>query len=1603
MEGEASYTSQRSQSLSKTSSIAVHQATKGLFDFTFPLLEEVNTAVPPVESLSTFTQIIKTIQQFACFSLMYYPGVFDIEGDGIKVFRGLFCLGDFGNTYFSNSFSISTIIGVGLSVIQALVFILVLTYYHRNKVFPKVSLYIIRAMFSFLSILLVIPMGIACGRSFYIMSNTYSIINIVSFVLTLICWIVNCFILYIGIYISSFSPFINNVTFGAWDGSADFISIILSSFVGFMQYFAAIYPNWCHYIFFILCDIAHLYDIYQILKQPYLKPFANSFYVTTQISCFFLLLLSLCPFGSKTGLISILAALGIFVILNIVGVFVLKKLYKKICTDKNMRTDIQCIQLLRIFLLCEPQEFITWDLLKEVTVARTSSAVLLQSARVLTFFPSESHTLGHFISLLNYRSDLKTPERFSFNQIQKVYLLRQSSVSHQLNSDFSAVQKQTNQMINYVRNFWLNCQDHKPKLSIGLLNSLHGAVKRINETCLEYMSKYPNASRFTEEYSRFLIECKGDFQNGTLMHHKAELIEAGHHDTIDYAFRFFANCFPVYLKKNILDYKGKIVSKKKGKMGGSSNLSQSSSSNNAMDPDDDLSEAAIDDQAAKIISSPKLRLALQRAVTSVPNHTIFLLTVLHWVKFVVFIVIFLLLGVGFLNFFNSRQSMLSVSSSLGKYRLRLALTMYAASLQIAEKLDLTPTKEEEYAEIPSARYEKLNTTTFGDSHQNMLYFIERSLDESFSLSVTFSDVSVSDLSFIEYAKPFLTNGTLNLCRLDEDETVYEYEGYSYSVVTRGNYEAQEKIGTKATNLFLLGKLPDIEDIADTPTKNKYEVFAGDPSMCQIMINFNAYTEALELQAAFIQQKTQKGEEDEKKQLTILRILLPILIGSIFIALFIFSFIKLLIDFNHFVKMIEGLPRSGLEQAAQPLTNLVKQDTDSTNATLSLEASNYPFILLTIATLGVTLSGVLLLYINFTQLIRTTTELTSLTYYLTYASNRLAAVVESLTAAVFTPIAYYAQEKFENINFIALMTAFIMSKEEVIQNNGKLVNGQYSILGFSDAQDHNNFQEDCGEFDHNDDFKTYSFHDSIVCMSVTRLMAAYNRLIDDYFFYCFTCGRINAYENPEQPLMCNCQFSEENNVYYGCTAPSNLHSSQFLNLKHAFEYHIFPRAYEGFLNLQSGSQTILNNLWGIYYLVFSLVFVFWVICFVIESISITSIANAFHESQEILCRLEPHFVLSQPSLMSFITGHETKQTEVITSAEQSVIDASPDSIISVGSELSLETMNPTTTVIFGYTPEQLIGQSLQTLIPNQDKASESFYRQISLMKAHQVGMTYSSQLKGVRDDGSFVTLDITLLGINEAESFALIMKDQTEAQKAQQEVEKAKAHAEQLLYQILPRDIVNRINSKEKDISFTVNSATVIFIDVVKFSEFTASLSAKEILNTLGTIFKTYDSSMIKYKTIIKIKVIGDTYMGAAGLFTPNQPPRIHATEMVSFALEAVGSLDEINRQFNSNLQVRVGINSGGPLIAGVLGTDKPLFDIIGDPINVAARLQSTSLNNHIQISQGTYELIKDSGFNIQERGQVQLKGKGLQMAYFVMPDEHANHLLDEISSPRENK
>jgi class 3 adenylate cyclase len=291
-----------------------------------------------------------------------------------------------------------------------------------------------------------------------------------------------------------------------------------------------------------------------------------------------------------------------------------------------------------------------------------------------------------------------------------------------------------------------------------------------------------------------------------------------------------------------------------------------------------------------------------------------------------------------------------------------------------------------------------------------------------------------------------------------------------------------------------------------------------------------------------------------------------------------------------------------------------------------------------------------------------------------------------------------------------------------------------------------------------------------------------------------------------------------------------------------------------------------------------------------------------------------------------------------------------------------------------------------------KARKQIEDQITLMRNGQSAPIYEQEIDCMANDNTLVPCLIVIKTLFEThahqDDLVLIVKDNTNVYEQRLESEKAKAQSEKLLYAILPRGIVTRLNAGEKDVSFTVPEGSVMFIDIVKFSEFSQRLSPQAIMGTLAAIFGAFDDRMQSAKAMIKIKLIGDIYMCASGLFDQRNPKE-NAEEIVTFGLGCLQTIEDLNMKRDISLKVRIGVNSGGPIIAGILGTDNRVFDIIGDAINIAARLQSTCPENMIQMSEATYQHIAHLGLPVKRRDKVLLKGKGEVSAY----------LLESIDTP----
>ncbi|GGO76685.1 hypothetical protein GCM10011348_04480 [Marinobacterium nitratireducens] len=202
-------------------------------------------------------------------------------------------------------------------------------------------------------------------------------------------------------------------------------------------------------------------------------------------------------------------------------------------------------------------------------------------------------------------------------------------------------------------------------------------------------------------------------------------------------------------------------------------------------------------------------------------------------------------------------------------------------------------------------------------------------------------------------------------------------------------------------------------------------------------------------------------------------------------------------------------------------------------------------------------------------------------------------------------------------------------------------------------------------------------------------------------------------------------------------------------------------------------------------------------------------------------------------------------------------------------------------------------------------------------------------------------------------------------------------SERLLLNILPGPIAERLKKGEDNIADSFAEVTILFADIVNFTPMSASLPASRLVSLLNEIFCEFDR-LSEVRGLEKIKTIGDAYMVGAGLPVTRDD---HARVVAEFALDMIDAIHAFNRRHDADLAMRIGINSG-PVVAGVIGTRKFIYDIWGDAVNTAARMESHGVEGCIQVSESTYHYLQDQ-FLFEDRGLIPIKGKGRMHTYIL--------------------
>ena len=290
-----------------------------------------------------------------------------------------------------------------------------------------------------------------------------------------------------------------------------------------------------------------------------------------------------------------------------------------------------------------------------------------------------------------------------------------------------------------------------------------------------------------------------------------------------------------------------------------------------------------------------------------------------------------------------------------------------------------------------------------------------------------------------------------------------------------------------------------------------------------------------------------------------------------------------------------------------------------------------------------------------------------------------------------------------------------------------------------------------------------------------------------------------------------------------------------------------------------------------------------------------------------------------------------------------------------------------TLVGSLTARWITQPILKLSIASKAIASGDFDRQVQLERGDELG-TLARAFNQMSAELRYSHAQLA--------DYSRSLEDKVSVRTRELQLEKEKS--EQLLLNILPGAIAERLKQDQRAIADYFEEATILFADIVGFTPLSARMEPIELVSLLNQIFSSFDRLAEKY-ALEKIKTIGDAYMIVGGLPVPRDD---HAEAIADIAIEMQDAIDHFQTETGDRFQIRIGINTG-PVVAGVIGIKKFTYDLWGDTANVAARMESSGMPGLIQVTATTYERLQYK-YLFKERGIIAVKGKGKMKTYWLL-------------------
>lgn len=381
--------------------------------------------------------------------------------------------------------------------------------------------------------------------------------------------------------------------------------------------------------------------------------------------------------------------------------------------------------------------------------------------------------------------------------------------------------------------------------------------------------------------------------------------------------------------------------------------------------------------------------------------------------------------------------------------------------------------------------------------------------------------------------------------------------------------------------------------------------------------------------------------------------------------------------------------------------------------------------------------------------------------------------------------------------------------------------------------------------------------------------------------------------------------------------------------------------------------------------------------------------------------DPEVILKNQNIINLLNGRSMKEANIDYGFKNSekIIAKTQQCICLLDTNTKITDSNSAFESFVGLQLKNFIGKPIADILKPCDNGAYTIADLImntqSIVKGLQATQfnqkLFVSTLSGVRKYISVNVVSLTPYGpatesdIRQIVAIGYIIDDLTEHITKEEVIKQEQQKTVDMLIRVLPIEILDQLQSNTDSISFSVQSASIGVIRINTESPINTMEKLDAPFTMYGKLFKMFDKISEKFSLITRVRTFQNTYTYVSGLFSHVNKPNKHAEEATRFALSLINSISYFEKETGLKIKFRIGLNTGGPLVAGVIGLSKPMFHLIGPPVELAQQLELQGEENTIHASRAVYELVYAYNFNVQDRGDTKIRGDRVIRTYTIQP------------------